>query len=239
MKTLRPLATAAFAALLVGPASPLATRPAPLPVRLRRLLEHLDFVALDDGTGQGRPTLRLRGINLQIVNGLGATNGNPADPQTIDRSRTETNGVGNLIVGYLEERAGALRRGSHNVVIGSGHEFESFGGLVVGRDSALRGAFASVSGGRGIAAGVFSSVAGGVGEANGDYATIAGGLAGVAGGEGATVCGGDNNEAAGDQATVAGGEGNAANGLGAAISGGQGLIVDGEYEWSACTLACP
>ena len=73
----------------------------------------------------------ITGANLRIVNGLGTTD--------------TTNGLGNLIVGYNELRmhfpdcAGNphpfcrdARTGSHNVVVGEGNNFSSFGGLVVG-----------------------------------------------------------------------------------------------------------
>jgi hypothetical protein len=54
----------------------------------------------------------ITGANLRIVNGLGATD--------------TTNGLGNLIVGYHEERGfGDTRTGSHNVVVGRQHNFSS------------------------------------------------------------------------------------------------------------------
>ena len=47
-------------------------------------------------------TARSSGINVQVVNGLGATNGNPADPSSLDPLQTNVNGLGNLILGYNE-----------------------------------------------------------------------------------------------------------------------------------------
>src|SRR5439155_451995 len=44
----------------------------------------------------------ITGTNLNIRNGLGATNGNPADPASLDPASTHVNGKGNLIVGYNE-----------------------------------------------------------------------------------------------------------------------------------------
>src|SRR5262249_48273064 len=96
----------------------------------------------------------ITGANLRIVNGLGTT----------DR----TNGTGNLIGGYNESRQEGInceelppsltfplgsscsnkRMGSHNVVVGSLHNFPSFGGLVVGERNEISSEFASVSGGR-------------------------------------------------------------------------------------------
>ena len=40
--------------------------------------KHLSLVDVDDGQGKKVRTLRITGVNVQIVNGLGATNGNPA-----------------------------------------------------------------------------------------------------------------------------------------------------------------
>jgi hypothetical protein len=66
----------------------------------------------------GPDDVTITGANLRIVNGLGTTE--------------TTNGLGNLIVGYNEERApdGAtnIRTGSHNVVVGAQNNFSSFGG---------------------------------------------------------------------------------------------------------------
>jgi hypothetical protein len=74
-----------------------------------------------------------------------------------------TNGLGNLIVGYNEPREGEenIRTGSHHVVVGKQHQFSSVGGLVVGLQNEIRGAFASVSGGvHNTAAGEHASIGG-------------------------------------------------------------------------------
>ena len=68
----------------------------------REILSHLSIVYLDNGFGGTVKTIRVSGVNLQLVNGLEATNGHPADPTAIDPGLTTTNGVGNLIVGYNE-----------------------------------------------------------------------------------------------------------------------------------------
>src|SRR5262249_27254728 len=76
----------------------------------------------------------ITGANLRIVNGLGETD--------------TTNGLGNLIVGYNESRLGFRgpddRTGSHNVVVGEGLNFSSFGGLVIGQFNEISGEFATV-----------------------------------------------------------------------------------------------
>ena len=48
---------------------------------LRDILPHLSIENLDDGKGGTSRTIRFSEVNLQIVNGLGATNGNPGCPQ--------------------------------------------------------------------------------------------------------------------------------------------------------------
>src|SRR5262245_54348380 len=85
---------------------------------LTDVLPHLSVVPLDDGQGGSNPTIRFSGVNVQVVNGLGATNGNPADPGSL--AKISVNGLGNLIVGY-QERCPAtegiprdVRTGSHN-----------------------------------------------------------------------------------------------------------------------------
>jgi hypothetical protein len=190
----------------------------------------------DDGT-----TLRFSGVNVQIVSGVGATGAVP-------------NGLGNLIVGYNEPRSeGTERSGSHNLVIGSEHNFTSHGGLVTGQRNSITGKFATVNGGLGnVAAGSWSSVCGGqdneargavssVGGGSGNAATgvlswVSGGDGNVASGFGASVSGGGANEAGGLFSSVNGGHSNLATGLAASVHGGggefafQGNLASGDYS---------
>ena len=174
---------------------------------LERTLKHVSSV-----TGEGgRPEVVVTGANLRIVNGL--------------RGTATANGVGNLLLGYNEPRPDGdnERTGSHNVVVGLGHNFSSFGGLVVGRHNAIPGAFASVSGGfDNTASGESASVSGGAfNRASGPSASVSGGFDNTAGGNAAVVSGGDGNTASGHTAAVSGGHGNTASGHTAAISGGE------------------
>jgi len=105
----------------------------------------MSIVYLDDGQGGSNKTIRFTGVNVQIVNGLGSTSGtgSPIDFVGV------TNGTGNLIVGYNEATffPGAPpldRTGSHNVVVGYGHNYTKFGGAVFGRENALNGAYSSI-----------------------------------------------------------------------------------------------
>ena len=127
---------------------------------LERTLTHVRSMT---GAG-GLPEVVITGANLRLVNGLRAT--------------ATTNALGNLLVGYNEPREeDNVRTGSHNVVVGQGHNFSSFGGLVVGRENEIRGAFAAVSGG----------------------------FANTAHGSAALVSGGDGNTASGHSAVISGG----------------------------------
>ncbi len=57
--------------------------------------------------------------NLQLTNGAGST-------------AAAMNGKGNLIVGYNEDSPiPTSRTGSHNVIVGTQHEYTSYGGLVL------------------------------------------------------------------------------------------------------------
>jgi hypothetical protein len=180
---------------------------------LERILTHFSSV-----TGEGgRPEVVITGANLRIVNGL--------------RGTATANGVGNLILGYNEPRHDGdnERTGSHNVVVGLGLNFSSFGGLVVGRHNAIRGAFASVSGGfDNTASGESASVNGGIfNRASGPSASVSGGFDNTASGNAASVSGGDGNTANGHTAAVSGGHGNTASGHTATISGGEANTARG------------
>ena len=107
----------------------------PLAQRVAALEQKLQSVTV------GENELVMTGVNLRIVNGLGTT--------------STVNGLGNLIVGYNEERVfdnsgnptPNIRTGSHNVVVGTEHNFSRFGGIVVGTFNEISGDYSSVSGG--------------------------------------------------------------------------------------------
>lgn len=174
----------------------------------------------------------ITGANLRVVNGLGQTD--------------SSNSVGNVIIGYNEERDPFLftndRSGSHMLVVGSEHNYTSFGGIVVGLENTTSGAFASVSGGRlntaiataasvsggftNQASGAFSSVSGGnLNVASQNSASVSGGLRNRASGFFSSVSGGSVNRASGTQASVSGGDSNTASGAGASVIGGFGNLA--------------
>jgi hypothetical protein len=145
--------------------------------------------------------------NLHIVNGLGSTG--------------TTNGMGNLIVGYNEIGPQPFpRSGSHNVVVGSNHGWESFGGLVAGQGNLISGAYASVSGGSD-------------NTASGDWSSVSGGAQNTAGGTWSSVSAGSGNTAAGDYTSVSGGTNNTAGGNWSSVGGGALRSAPNLYNWAA------
>ena len=188
-----------------------------------RILEHMSLQLLPDGQGGLNETLVISGVNVQVVNGLGAT--------------ATKNGLGNLIVGYDELGLPADHTGSHNFVGGRENRYASYGGLVLGLDNWIDGPYATVSGGQanlarghsaavsggavGFAAGLCATVGGGkANEAAGDWSSVSGGWVCTAWGELASVSGGLFNFADGDRSSICGGEYNEADGTGSTVSGG-------------------
>jgi hypothetical protein len=191
---------------------------------LERLLTHFSRVGND---------VFITGANLHLRNGMGRTE--------------STNSTGNLIVGYNEVVDRSDRAGSHNIVVGKGHSFTRFGGLVAGFDNTLRGDFASVSGGAwnfadgfaasvsgggaNLAAGAVAAVSGGGGNfATGPTSAVSGGASNTASGPLSWGGGGQLNEARGRNAAVSGGFRNTAGGQDASVSGGQNNAAVGDQS---------
>ena len=196
---------------------------------------YMSLVDIDDGQGGAAKTLRLKGANLQIVDGSGATAGS-------------LNGLGNLIVGYNELRGGGDdRTGSHNIVVGREHNYTKSGGFVSGLHNTLEAGHATVSGGyNNTASGNYSSVSGGSyntasstsssvsgglgNESSAPYSSVSGGAYNTAEGYTAWIGGGSNNLASGGGASVSGGYGNEAGGSYASVSGGRSNTASGNYS---------
>ena len=132
-------------------------------------------------------------------------------------------------MGYNESTAD--RDGSHNLVIGAGHGFTSYGniiggyenragapwGLVVGTDNRLESPWGSISGGSNNIVGA-------------DRGSISGGFSNSVTGSWATVAGGRKNRATGLGSVVSGGESNAVDGTAASAFGGKGHTVEENYQ---------
>lgn len=197
-------------------------------VLLKDVLQHVTVEQLDDGQGGTNKTVRFTGVNLQIVNGLGATNGAPGDPDGHDGI---TNGLGNLIVGYDEPFTGGAKTGSHNFVGGLRNNYTSFGGAVLGRANSSAGPLATLLGGQtNAASGAFSVVVGGRQHvASGDRSVIVGGKMNQASGELSVVVAGRENQATLGQACVVSGRYNVASSSGACVVGGNSNTASGEH----------
>lgn len=194
---------------------------------LDALLPHMSYIA--SGIG-GKPTIRFTGVNVQVVNGEGAT--------------ISKNGEGNLVIGYDENYSDRPQTGSHNLIVGEEQGFTSFGSIVGGRENYDGGVEHEGDGG------AFSFV---VGEGNvidePDYAAISGGQgnqidpdswhSSIGGGknneidedvEDATISGGAEGRARAAASAIEGGRGNATEALYSSIFGGKDLTTTTEYE---------
>lgn len=161
-------------------------------------------------TVDGNKTLRFSGMNVQVVNGTGTTDGEP-------------NKLGNLIVGYNGQPFTPVSRtGSHYLVIGDRHQWTRYGGILAGFQNTASGAWASVSGG------IFNT-------AGGNTASVSGGFGNTASGNTASVSGGYENTASGSWSSVSGGVVNTASGARSSILGGSGKAVTAS---SACHPTC-
>ena len=200
------------------------------------LAANLDMIDVQDPNNPSvyYPTAQFHGINVRIVNGMGAT--------------YTTNGLGNLTVGYNETDPGATpfcsygyyadqttcqnngytwaknqRGGSHNLIVGEANAYSRYGGFLAGYKNIVNGQYASVSGGQNnTASGILSSVSGGYWNS--------------ASGTGSTVSGGQNNTASGNWSAVSGGVVNTASGDQSSVSGGYNRTASDQYDWVAGAL---
>ncbi len=191
---------------------------------LQQILPHLSVVQAPDGQGGTNKTVRFTGVNVQIVNGMGATNGNPAMPYLVNETVTGSNGLGNLIVGYDEPRlfGGFDRTGSHNLVVGKEQTYSSYGGLVAGDANRVTAPYCSAAGGYdGTVSGLRSAILGGhENKTFGEGAAVVGGGYNEVAGHLGTAGGGAYNLVPGDYAQVCGGEMNRATGITSCVAGG-------------------
>jgi hypothetical protein len=170
--------------------------------RVSTLEATLSKVSYDPSGLNGKPTLKISGANVQIVSGSGSTDGT-------------VNGLGNLIIGYDEHPPAYDQTGSHNLVLGYGQKFTSWGGVSAGVYNTLSGPFSDVFG-------VFNTASSG-------GSSITGGESNTASGGNSSVSGGASSTASGNYSSVSGGGGTTATGDYSSILGGNGVIVNAEY----------
>ena len=217
--------------------------------------------ALLAGVSRDGNEIFMDGVNLNIRNGLGATNGNPENSASSFLDHTTVNGLGNLVVGYNEEiqpyngdgTPESNKSGSHNIVVGYGNNYSSFGGIVMGQNNIISNSYSSVTGGqRNIASNIFSSVSGGdlniasgayssvTGGgfvwATGAYSTGSGGHINFANGDFSSVTGGSHNTAGGHYSSVNGGGNNTAIGSFSTVGGGSHRVASNGNDWVAGSL---
>lgn len=185
-----------------------------LSAALEQAQEILQFVRVEaDATnGLSGPQWIIEGVNVHIRDGSGST--------------ADTNGKGNLLIGYNEDRTPAAgRSGSHNLVIGPEHEFTSYGGLIAGMRNTVTVKHSTVSGGRDNTAEAHP-----INDEDG-YASVSGGRGNTASGPGASVSGGVANVARQEHSSVSGGSGNLADEECASVSGGSRNVASAYSSW--------
>ena len=206
----------------------------------RAILNKFSMVDLPDGLGETVPTIRISGVNLQIVNGTGVT--------------STTDGTGNLIVGYNElgNSNGDNRSGSHNLVVGALQSYTSYAGTVLSFDNTIGGPYSNIVGGRtSISDGFASAISGGFGnevhsqddsvsggafniaDSGTGASWVGGGAFNMANGGVSSIAGGINNSTVGFTSAVLGGDGNSAVGDNSTVSGGNLRTASGTYDWVA------
>lgn len=170
---------------------------------LQMLQKHLKIKQLP------QPTVSVEAANLQVTNG-----GNKTDSK---------NGLGNVIIGYNEaSSASSNRTGSHNLVIGKGHGFGSYGGIVCGENNVTTGAYASIVGGKD-------------NRATATHTVVSGGILNRAIQPFASVSGGENNVAQARSASVSGGKDNQAMAPYSAVHGGQANKINAKASYASIT----
>lgn len=170
---------------------------ADLQARMAALEDLLENLSVDGDN------LVLTGMNLQVVSGSGDTDG-------------DVNGTGNVIIGYDEADDNQDEKsGSHNLVVGRNHSYESYGGIVAGEDNILTGDAASVLGGE-------------RNRADGDLAVVVGGRLNEVDGESSVVVAGENNRTTGRSCVVTSGAQNLCSGLVSAVEGGSSNFCSGQ-----------
>ncbi len=150
------------------------------------------------------------GVNVQIRNATRSTDGDP-------------DGTGNLIIGWNEGDEDDGRTGSHNIIVGSHHDWVGHSGIAVGVDHDLLADAGATVGGEG-----------NVVSAHG--AVLIGGQDNEASGPGAVGIGGAENRLAGELSIATGGYRNDAEGAYSVVLGGSDQVADEEQVLLPTTL---
>ena len=197
-----------YAAVALHAGGTLESRLVELETRLADLENRLKYVHLE--VLDGVESMVVEGTNLHVRNALGGT--------------ANTDGRGNLIVGFAEHGISTRPRGgSHNLVVGQYHGWstDAHSGLLVGRSNLISAPSTTAIGEGNKATADYASVCGGQeNEASGQGAAISGGYYGIASGLRASISGGRSNRASGQESAVSGGDTNRTWGEASVVVGG-------------------
>lgn len=211
---------------------------------LEELLSHVELTT----DSNGNPLLLVSGANVQVVNGDGPDEAAPNGLGNLIVGYDVADGSGNYhcTVGTYGDNVPTdestcaqeggvwtntgFKTGSHNLVMGRGNNYSSYGAIVAGDSNTSNAPYANVLSGRfNTAQGWYSSVSGGHrNQASGHASSISGGGSNKATNFAASVSGGDHNEANADSSSVSGGNSNKTQGFSSSILGGSNNTASGE-----------
>jgi hypothetical protein len=177
----------------------LANRVTELEAQVAAMEEILQYVRVEteEMNFLAGPHWIIEGANVHVRSGGRSTSDGCASNDPDFPNCESLSGLGNLIVGYNENRPSRgrppeNRTGSHNLVLGRFQAYSSFGGFVAGSSNEVTGRNSSVCGGSN-------------NKAQGSHSSVSGGHGNVASGVTASVSGGElrtapdeNNWAAGE-----------------------------------------
>lgn len=185
------VAIIAMAVLALSPASAFASESILSEAEQLQLKSILTCVSYVGEGVDKKPTIKVSGCNVQIVNGTG--------------SESSPNGEGNLVIGYDESPG--TQSGSHNLILGTDQTYEDYGSIVGGEDNADKGPFSVVFGYGNTVYGE-ASILGGEDNLARGHDSIVGGNSNVAEGQETSILGGTFNHTEGEDSTISGGGSN-------------------------------
>ena len=187
--------------------SELSTAKADLDLIKANTVLELDGLLGRTQDAHGYDTALFRGVNVQVVNGVGATN--------------SVNGLGNLVIGYNASSAASVNRlGSHNLVLGDEQSYPNTEAVVTERIVSNTDLAINVSNNMSTVVGSNQGTTIGASQA----VTVGKDLTETIGGDRSAVVGADSLESIGRSATIAVG-GNASIDVGdnMSVNGGKDM----------------
>jgi hypothetical protein len=124
------------------------------------LIDLLPYVTVKSSGIGGKPTIRFKGANVQIMRG------NPA---------VTKDGTGNLMVGSSPDETSGSNIGSENIVVGYGHSWSGSGNVLIGEFQTASGYANLISGRQNTVSGSYNNVSGNINTVSGSYTGVLGG----------------------------------------------------------------